>query len=68
MRCYLVDGVEVNGGLLLRLATREEGDTGNCGGDRALEDGDGRAGNVVWAVLGLAVAAGANHIGLEKRA
>jgi len=64
----LVDGVEVDGGLLLALTAGEEGDTGDGGGDSPLEGGDGGLGDIVGGVLGLALGAGGHHVGLEEGA
>ena len=63
-----VDGVEVDGGDDLRLASGEEGDPGDGHGEGALECGDGRGRHVLGGVLLGAADSREHHVGLEEGA
>lgn len=64
----LVHGVEVESGVKLGEAAREEHDAGSGGGNAGLEHLDGGRGNLLGGVALGAVGAGANHGGLEEHA
>lgn len=64
----LVDGVEVDRGLLLGLSTTEEGDSGNCRGNGAAQGRDRGGGDLLGCGLLRAALAGGDHVGLEKGA
>mmetsp|Transcript_27017 Transcript_27017/g.61992 ORF Transcript_27017/g.61992 Transcript_27017/m.61992 type:complete len:441 (-) Transcript_27017:20-1342(-) len=64
----LVDLVEVDGGILLRDAAREEGDAGHGGGQAAVEGLHGHLGDGLRVGLVLALDARHGHRGLEERA
>ena len=63
-----VDGVKVDGGDNLRLASGEEGDPGDCNGEGALERGDGRGCNVLGGVLLGAADSREHHVRFEEGA
>ncbi|GMR42623.1 hypothetical protein PMAYCL1PPCAC_12818, partial [Pristionchus mayeri] len=62
----LVDGVEVLGGLLLRLSSREEDHSGNCSRHRTLECSDRGEANFRVAGLVSSRHAGGAHVRLEE--
>ena len=62
-----VDGVQMDGGILLRLTARQEGDAGDGRGYGALQGCDGGPGYINGAVLLSRVRlAGGDHVGFEK--
>lgn len=63
-----VDGVQVNGSLLLGLAARKEGDSGDGRRDGPLESGDGGFGHFFRSVLGLARLTSSDHVRLQESA
>ena len=63
-----VDGVQVNGRLLLGLTARKESDSSNRGRNSPLESGDGGFGNFFRCVLGLARLSGSYHVRLQESA
>lgn len=63
---HLIDGVQVHGGLLLRLSAGQEGDSGNGRGHGAAQSGDGSDGHLLGGeLLGAALASG-DHVGLQQ--
>ena len=62
----LVHGVQVEGRLQLRLASRQEHDTGDGGGDAAAQHPQGVLSNLGGVGLDLAVSAGGDHGGLQQ--
>jgi len=61
-----VNGVKVNGGIFLSLATRKEGNAGNGSRHGPAEGGDGGDGNLFWGVFLGALLASSYHVGLEE--
>ena len=64
----LVDGVQVDGGLLLGLSTAEESDSGYCWGYGAGQGGDGGGSDFLGCRLLRAALAGCYHVRLEEGA
>ena len=61
-----IDGIQVNRSIFLRLAAREESDSGYCGRHGALESLDSGFSNLLGSVFGLARLTGCHHVGLQQ--
>mmetsp|Transcript_27124 Transcript_27124/g.52586 ORF Transcript_27124/g.52586 Transcript_27124/m.52586 type:complete len:249 (+) Transcript_27124:2-748(+) len=63
----LVQGIEVNSGVLLRLTAGKERDSGNSDRHRSLKGCYGCCSVGCWGVFGLAVSTFQDHVGLQQR-
>jgi len=64
----LVDGIEVDGRLLLGLTSRQEGDASDGSGDSAVQGGDGGQRDLLSGVLLGARLTSGHHVGLQEGA
>lgn len=64
----LVDGIEVDGRLLLGLTSRQEGDASDGSGDSAVQGGDGGPRDLLGGVLLGARLTSSHHVGLQEGA
>ena len=61
----VVDGTQVDGGLLLGLTSRQEGHASNGGGNGAAQSLHGGQSDLLWGVL-LGRLTGGDHVGLQQ--
>lgn len=65
-RFQLIDGIQIDGGFLLRLTSREESYSWHCGRNCAFQGAHGGFSNLAWCVFGWAVVARQYHVGFQE--